>query len=135
MEPSLALEAAVRTRLVASSALVALVPAANIRDANGLPSVFPCVLIGEGQTLPGGDIARQRHEAFLDLHIWAKETGLVIGKQIAGAIRAALVDTNWTATGLHVADLHVTGSRFLRDPDGVHSHGVLSLAAVVKEVR
>ncbi|KAA3500808.1 DUF3168 domain-containing protein [Rhizobium rhizogenes] len=134
MEPSLALQAAVRSRLVASSALTAVVPAANVRDANGLPSVFPCILIGEGQTAPGGDIARKRHDAFLDLHIWATESGLVVAKQIAGTIRAALIDTRWEVVGLHVVDLHVTASRFLRDPDGVHSHGIVSLAAIVKEV-
>lgn len=134
MEPNLALQAAVRARLVASSALVALVPAANVRDANGLPSVFPCILIGEGQTTPGGDIARKRHDAYLDLHIWAKESGVVTSKQIAGAVRGALVDTRWAASGLHVADLHVTSSRFLRDPDGLHSHAVVSLSAIVQEI-
>ena len=133
MEPSLALQAAVRARLVASSALVSLVPAANVRDVNGKPAVFPCIIVGEGQTSPGGDIARKRHDAFLDLHIWATEGGLVTSKQVAGAVRAALIDTNWNFTGLHVADLHVTSSRFLRDPDGLHSHAVISLSAIVKE--
>lgn len=134
MEPSLALQAAIRARLVASSALIALVPAANVRDANGIPAVFPCILIGEGQTSPGGDIARKRHDAFLDLHLWAKESGLETSKRIAGAIRAALIDSRWDIAGLAVADLHVTGSRFMRDPDGIHSHGVLSLSAIVKEL-
>ncbi|NLS04615.1 DUF3168 domain-containing protein [Rhizobium sp. P32RR-XVIII] len=134
MEPSLALQAAVRARLVSSSALVALVAAVNIRDANGLPAAFPCILIGEGQTVPGGDIARKRHEAFLDLHIWTTESSLETSKRIAGAVRAALIDTNWAVTGLHVADLYVASSRFLRDPDGKHSHAVLSLSALVQEV-
>ncbi len=134
MEPSLALQAAIRSRLVASSALTALVPAANVRDANGIPAVFPCVLIGEGMSSPAGDISRQRHDVVLDLHIWVAETGLVTAKQIAGAIRAALTDTVWAAAGLHVADLHVASSRFLRDPDGIHSHAVISLSAIVKEL-
>ncbi|MBX5149575.1 DUF3168 domain-containing protein [Rhizobium lentis] len=134
MEPSLALQRAVRARLVASSALVALVPVNNVRDANGTPALFPCILIGEGLTSPGGDIGRRTHDAALDLHIWATETGLVTAKEIAGAIRAALIDSRWDIAGLHVADLHVVSSRFLRDPDGLHSHGVLSLSAHVKEV-
>lgn len=133
MDPSLALQAAIRARLVASSALAALVPAANVRDANGIPAVFPCILIGEGQTLPGGDIARKRHDAVLDLHIWAAESGVVVSKQIAGAVRAALADARWHIPGLQVADLHVRSSRFMRDPDGLHSHGVISLSAIVKE--
>jgi hypothetical protein len=134
MEASLELQKAIRSRLVAASAVTALVPATNIVDRNGTPAVFPCVLLGEGQTVPGGDIARTRHDAFLDLHIWAKETGLVTAKQIAGAIRAALADSVWSIPGIHVADLHVTSSRFLRDPNGLHSHGVLSLSANLVEV-
>ncbi|CDZ53370.1 DUF3168 domain-containing protein [Neorhizobium galegae] len=133
MEPSLALQKAIRVRLVAATAVTSLVPAANIVDRNGLPAVFPCILIGESQTVPGGDIARARHDVFVDLHIWQKETGLAFSKQVAGAIRDALKDANWTATGLHVADLYVTSSRFLRDPNGIHSHGVISLTANVVE--
>lgn len=134
MEPSLELQKAIRLRLVASSALTSLVSAANIVDRNGTPAVFPCILLGEGQTVHGGDIARRRHEVFVDLHIWQKETGLVFSKQVAGAIRDALADSRWIATGLNVADLRVISSRFMRDPNGIHSHGVLSLTALVSEV-
>ena len=133
MEPSLVLQTAVRARLVASSALVALVPADNVRDANGVPAIFPRIVIGEGMTSPAGDIARRRHDAFLDLHIWVAESGLVTSKQIAAAIRAALVDARWDLSGLEVADLYVASSRFMRDPDGLHSHGIISLTAIVKE--
>ncbi|WP_276118383.1 DUF3168 domain-containing protein [Pararhizobium qamdonense] len=134
MEPSLELQKAIRSRLVASSAVIGLVPAANIVDRNGLPAVFPCILIGEGQTVGTGAVARNRHEVFTDLHVWAKETGLVTSKQIVGTIRAALADTVWPVVGLHVADLHVASTRFLRDPGGLYSHAVVSLEAIVLEV-
>lgn len=134
MEPSLELQKAIRARLVAASAVTALVPAANIVDRNGTPAVFPCIVIGEGQTVPGGDIARIRHDAVLDLHIWVKEPGLVTAKQIAGAVRDAVADSVWSIPGMHVADLHVTSSRFMRDPNGIHSHGIVTLSANVVEV-
>lgn len=134
IEPSLELQKAVRLRLVASSALVAMVPAANIVDKNGLPAVFPCILIGEGQTIGAGDVARRRHACFLDLHCWVKETGLVASKQIAGAVRAALADAVWNVPSMHIADLHISSSRFLRDPNGTTSHAVLSLEAICVEV-
>ncbi len=133
-EPSLALQAAIRVRLVASSALVALVPAASILDRNSRPETFPCILIGESQTIPDEGLARTRHQIFADLHIWQKEAGVAGAKQIAGAVREALADTRWTIPGLHVADLYVSSSRFIRDPDGIHSHGVITLQASVVEV-
>lgn len=134
MEPSLELQKAIRLRLVAATAITTLVPVANIVDRNGTPAAFPSILLGEGQTVPGGDIARMRHEVFVDLHIWQKETGLVFSKQVAGAIREVLTDTRWTATGLHVADLRIASSRFMRDPNGIYSHGLISLTALVSEV-
>ncbi|GAB1581730.1 DUF3168 domain-containing protein [Phyllobacterium phragmitis] len=133
-EPSLALQAAIRARLVATSAVTSLVPASNILDRNSRPETFPCILIGEGQTIPDEGLARTRHHVFADLHIWQKEPGLVGAKQIAGAIRDALSDTFWDVTGLHVADLHIASFRFIRDPGGLHSHGIMTLQTSVVEV-
>ena len=133
-EPSLSLQAAVRDRLTASAGVTALVPADNILDKNSLPQVFPCVVIGEGQVIPDEGIARNRHQVFLDLHIWQKELGLAQAKAIAGAARAALKDRPWTASGLNVADLHFPMVRFMRDNSGLYSHGVITLKALVEEV-
>ena len=134
MEPSLALQAAIRDRLISSSALTSLIPADNILDKNALPLAMPCILLGEGQTIPDAGLARDRHKVFLDLHIWHKEPGLAQSKTVAGAIRDALSDAFWIVPGFDVADLYVTMSRFMRDPDGIHSHGVISLKAQVREL-
>jgi len=133
-EPSLAMQAAIRARLVAASAVTSLVPATSILDQNSRPETFPSIIIGEGQTVSDEGLARRRHQVFADLHIWQKEAGLVGAKQVAGAIREALADTFWNVTGLHVADLHIASSRFLRDPGGLHSHGIITLQASVSEV-
>lgn len=134
MEPSLELQKAIRLRLVATSAVTSLVPATAIIDRNGTPEIFPCILIGEGQTVPGGLISRKHHEVFADLHIWTREPGVVTSKQIAGAVRDALGDALWNIAGLQVADLYVASSRFMRDPDGLHAHAVIGLSAQLVEV-
>lgn len=133
-EPSLAMQAAIRARLVASPAVVALVPAASILDKHARPVPDPSIIIGEGQTVPDAGLARTRHQCFFDLHIWKKEASLVGAKQIAGAVRDALAPSFWSVPGLHVADLLVSSSRFIRDPDGQHSHGIVTLQALVMEV-
>jgi len=133
-EPSLALQTAIRSRLIASSAVTGLVPASAIVDRNSTPVLDNAILIGEGMTLADDGLARTRHEAFADLHIWRKESGLVGAKQVAGAIRAALSDGPMTVGGFHVADLRIASSRFIRDPGGQHSHGIVSLVARVVEV-
>lgn len=134
MEPSLPLQAAIRARLVASSAVTSIIPATAIVDRNAAPALDHSIVIGEGQTIPDAGIARNRHEVFADLHIWRKEPGLVGSKQAVGAIRDALNDGPLTVAGFHVIDLRIASSRFLRDPGGLHSHAVLSLEARLIEV-
>lgn len=134
IDPSLAIQVALRTRLVASSAVTSIVPATLIVDRNASPALDNGIVIGEGQTLPDEGIARNRHEVFADLHLWRRESGVVGSKQIAGAIRTALDDGPLTVSGFHVADLRIASTRFLRDPNGTHSHGVVSLVARLVEV-
>ncbi len=134
MEPSLDLQKAIRARLVASSAVTALVGASSILDRNSLPAPSPSIIIGEGQTVPGDDLTRKHHGVYLDLHIWNEEPGLAGSKQIAGVIRDALSDAFWKLDNHHVADLRIDGTRFLRDPGGQHSHAVMTLYALLVEV-
>jgi len=134
-EASLALQKAVRLQLIAAPAVVVLVPAAAIFDRHSRPEAFPCIVIGEGQVIEDpAPIARDRVGAYLDLHLWTKEPGLLLAKQIAGVVRAALRAGPWTVDDHHVADLKVSGTRFLRDPSGEHSHAVLTVEALLVEL-
>lgn len=127
MEPSLPLQAALRSRLVASSAVTSIIPANAIVDRNATPALDHSIVIGEALTGPDDGLARHRHHVVADVHVWRKEPGLVGAKQVVGAIRDALNDGPLSVTGYHVADLRISSTRFLRDPGGLHSHAVLSL--------
>lgn len=133
-DPSLDLQKAIRARLIGTPAVTALVPAANVLDKNNRPEVFPSIIVGEGQTVPGDGLARNRHTVFADLHIWQAEPGLAQAKAIAGAIRQAFAAPLYTIDGHQVADLLITSTRFMRDPDGIHSHGIVSIEAQLVEV-
>ena len=134
IEPFLPLQAAIRTLLANDGNVTALVPATSILDYNQRPSVIPAIILGEGQTLPDEGIKRDRFELFLDVHIWTAEPGTAVSKQIAGAIRNALYDWKVQVTGLVVIDLYVQSTRFMRDPDTVHAHAVMTLAARVRVI-
>jgi Protein of unknown function (DUF3168) len=134
MDPSLDMQKAIRARLIASPALVSVVPADNVLDHNSRPEVSPMISIGEGQSLLGPGIKRTRYEVYADLHIWTEEPGLASAKAIAGLIRDALRDGFWTLTAHHVADAYIQTTRFLRDPDGKHGHGIITLRAHLVEV-
>lgn len=135
MSADLAVQKAVRSRLVNTANVISMVPAASILDTNQRPAPVPSIIIGEGMAMEGDRIDRRDQRVFLDLHIWKKEPGLVGVKAIAGAIRAALSLSKFTVTdGFHFGDVRVSRTRFLRDPDGETAHGVVTVEALVNEV-
>ena len=133
-DPSLALQKAIRTRLIASPAVIALVPAGAIFDRSARPEAFPCIIIGEGTTLFGDnfDSFYDRHTA--DLHLWEKESGLTKIKDIAGAVRSALEPRPWQIDGFLCPTFRVLTARYIRDPSGEHSHVVLTVEAFLQKV-
>lgn len=132
-EPSLDLQKAIRARLLASAELMALVPADHVLDSNGRPERMPGVNIGEGNTV----YQRFYSTTYSTLHVWVQESGLTGAKAIVGAIVPALrIDAQITGVlaldDFICHDLSVTQTRFMRDPHGSYSHGIVTVAAVMK---
>ena len=130
-DPTLAVQKALRARFIATAAVTALVPAASILDRNQRPAPDPSIILGEDQVVDDGvTIMRDYVRVYSTIHIWKKENSLVGVKAISGAIRRAigrvrmldLADPDFTCT-----DCRLDGARFMRDPDGVTSHGVITI--------
>lgn len=133
LEPSLELQKVIRARLLASGDLMALVPADNVLDSNGRPERMPVVNIGEGQTV----YQRFYSTTYATLHIWMQEPGLTGAKAIVSAIVPALtadaqIDGVLRLENFICHDLRVTQTRFMRDPHGSYSHGVVTVAGIMK---
>ena len=136
MTPELALQKAVRARLTWFPSVTMLVPVASILDHNERPAPSPSIIIGEGQSVDEGDsINRSLTRVYMDLHVWKREPSTAGVKAIAGAIRAAIKSALIAdIDGFHFADCYVQSARFLRDPDGETSHGVVTINALVQEI-
>lgn len=131
MSALLEVQKAARAAMLATPALVALVPAAAILDRNARPNLRPSIVIGEGQEVQGdlndgGDL-----DVFLDLHIWVKEPATTLARQIGWQVRMALRAKRALGGGFQLAGWDIQSARFMRDPDGETSHGVITLAARV----
>lgn len=133
MSATLAMQRAIRARLVADFQLGNLVPASNILDRNALPAPDPSIVLGEGQAIDEGDVARKVQRVFSTLHIWKKEPSLAGVQAIAGAIRTAIHSGRPNVPDWNVGDWRVSDMRFLRDPDGETSHGVVTVESLVSE--
>lgn len=132
-EASLVAQRVAVAAMRARPTLLALVSAAHIFDRHQRPEVFPCVIIGEGQTLADEADCFTGSEVFLQLHVWTTENSFVACKSIAGEIRRALKGVDTVLDGFEVS-LEFSDSTFMRDPGGELSHGIVTFAALVEDV-
>lgn len=127
-EPSLALQTAVRARLVNTPAVTALVEPAAIREGDTRPDLFPSVIFANSQVVVSGHYKNYRNvTAFLDLHVWAEGDGIAPAKTIGGEV--------WNAIGRELEvpgfDLHdgVHVERSWYGTDSGKGHGVITVRA------
>lgn len=134
MSADIEVQKAMRGRLVSDTAVTALVPATSILDRNETPNPRPSIIMGETQEVDEGtSLARDRTRIYHTLHIWTREPSLAGAKAIAGVIRKALRTRLDLPAPYHCGDLKISSSRFLRDPDGESSHGVVTVEVLVSE--
>lgn len=134
-DPSLALQKLIYARLSGNAGVTALVPATSILDRNHRPEQFPSVIIGEGQAIFADNVQNSYHDqAFCDVHIWVSEIGLSTAKAIAGAVKDAIRSGPWSADSYNVSNVRSVSARYMRDPDGMFSHTVITVEALLIEL-
>ncbi|MBN8965873.1 MAG: DUF3168 domain-containing protein [Rhizobiales bacterium] len=137
MSASLAFQKFVRGALAADVGLRALVPADNIVDSNARPEVYPRINLGEDQELPADEIVSRYTTVIATLHVWVREPGLATAKAIAGEVRRILNRPSrlvFEANGYRCIDCKFASARFVRDPDGVTAHGIITFESVIEEI-
>lgn len=135
MSVDLEVQAALRARFTTTASLMALVPALSVLDTNQRPAPVPSIILGESQSVDEGTSLRRSHtRVYHTVHVWTREASLEQVKRIGGEIRRAIGFGRLTvAQPYHCADVRVSSTRFLRDPDGEHSHGVVTVEALISE--
>lgn len=135
MNIDLEVQKAIRARLVNTWPLLLLVDAENILDTNQRPNPVPSIILGDSQAVDEGTSLNRGHtRVHHTLHAWTREPSLTGVKEICGEIRTALHSGRLALpVGLACSDMLVSSMRFLRDPDGVHAHGVVVVEVLVSE--
>jgi hypothetical protein len=134
LEPSLALQAALKELLTADPAVGALVAADSIRDGGMRPDKLPAILFSNGTVqMLGYGSGRQFHaRVFMDLHIWALSDGPDHAKAIGFAVANALLEGPDDGEDFQFDEFDHVRTVWPRDPDPRFGHGVLSVEAVIR---
>jgi hypothetical protein len=132
IEPGLAIQRSIRARLISDPAVTALVPPERIFDGRWRTENMPCVIIGEGNVLYSDEYESFHEEAYLDVHVWTREEGFELARQITGAIRAALKQAPWTSEDHIVHGITVSKARFIRGREIENAHAIVSVDAIMQ---
>lgn len=127
-DPSLALQGAINTKLRAEIVAVA----GRVQDRPAQTVLFPWIEIGEFQTVDDGAQCHDGVEVYVTLHVWSRAIGQVEAKTIAGAVRGSLHEAELSlGASWQFLEIAHQDTRYLKDPDGVTSHAVLTFRALV----
>lgn len=127
----LALQKAIVTKLKADTLGVASLVGSRVFDRIPADAAFPLVGISGGQELAADADCIPGLQVMLDVHVWSRAVGSVECRRIAGFVRAALHDAALTVDGWRLIDLKHRDTRFLADPDGITSHAVVTVRALI----
>lgn len=125
-EATLSAQKFLRDLFIARTELTALVPTTSIFDKNDLPSIFPCVIIGEGTFTADDAGCISAGECHMVLHVWTTEPGTENCKLIVGEIRRAVRDQSGVVYGFAI-DSYFQDVIYMRDPDGKHTHAAVTI--------
>ena len=131
MSQELAFQDAVVRLLRADAAVKALV-ASRIYDRVPLNAARPYVSIGPSQMTQQDFDCVDGAECFLQVDVWSSEPGFAQCKTLAAAVRKALHNAAAEQDGFTFEIEHRFTNEF-RDADGLTSHGVISLRAIIDQ--
>lgn len=93
---------------------------------------FPYVSMGPTQVLPDKADCVDGTELSIQIDAWSRKKGFEQVKKLGAAVIAALDDADdLTPTGFRVVLIELESANYLRDPDGITSHGALTFRALV----
>lgn len=72
-------------------------------------------------------------EHTFQIDCWSRQVGMVHAKRMVDAVKAALHEQELSLAQNALVDLRVTMRRVVPDPDGLTSHGIVMVAAMIEE--
>ena len=130
--PSLELQGAIVARLKASAGLTALV-SGRVYDAVPSNPLFPYITVGEGDETSDDVDCVDGFEISLDIDVWSRAVGFPEAKRISDEVRKALKTPDLTIPTNAMVYFRHRQTRFLRDPDGLTSHAVMTFEAFAEQ--
>lgn len=126
-DPSADIQTAVAAKLGGLPALAAVI-ADRIYDRIPNVPTYPLLTFGEMQVLPVDGEGLDGADCSLTLHSWDQYKDFAKSKQIGALVINALHDEHLATASVGTLSVLLTSARYLRDPDGLTTHGVFTFS-------
>lgn len=134
IDPADILTTALRTAMINSTAVTALVAPDQIRAGSTVPERFPSIILGSPQMINLGRAAGGQYatRCFVDVHVWADDNDAQTARQIGAELTTLLWDEP-VMQDAYCAEYQRPSLRYIRDPDPSREdcHGVGTVEAVL----
>lgn len=100
-------------------------------SAFGAKSAY--ISFGPHDVIDDGSDCIESGEHTFQLDCWSRAVGQTACKNIVDAVKVALHERDLVLTNNALVEIRVTMRRVFKDPDGLTSHGVVMVSAIVEE--
>ena len=98
------------------------------------PVTFPYVTLGDCQVMPDKADCIDGSIVFPQVDVWSRSVGYPETKQIVTDVLAALDDQALVVDGYELTVFEFHEVRYLRDPDGITRHGVMTFHGLLQPI-
>ena len=129
---SWALQKAIHARLIADTAILALIGGPRIYDDVPRQPAFPYVSYGQSTVRDWSTGTDDAHEHIVTLHVWTRANGRKPAHEISSAIEAAIDQQVLVLDGHRLISLRHEFSDVRREADNETWRGIVRLRAVTE---
>ncbi len=104
----------------------------NVFDRFDDRDPYPRVTIGEEQVVDDSNSCSSGWDVYTDIHVWSCAPGFPEAKTIAAAVAERVLGITSIA-GFALLSVDVDRSDFVRDPDGLTSHGIVTAHFIIDQ--
>ncbi|MBW7967578.1 DUF3168 domain-containing protein [Bradyrhizobium sp. BR 10261] len=126
-DPAADIRSAIVAKLSADPALANLI-ADRIYDRVPAKPDYPLVTIGNMQVIPESADGIDAAETAVTIHVWDQFKAADKSRQVGGAVVGVLHDEELSTASSGTQSVLLESANYLRDPDGVTNHAVLTFS-------
>lgn len=127
------LQALINGMLRADGDVTALIGDRVFKKVPAAPATFPYLSFGSHDVTEDGADCIESGEHSLQLDVWSRSDSQIEAKRIVDAVKTCLHEAETEMADNALVEMRVDLRQVFSDPDGITTHGVVRVTAIIEE--